>query len=1063
MRLHRLEITAFGPFADPCTVDFDALTDSGLFLVHGPTGAGKTSLLDAVCFALYAGVPGGRGSGPAAHLRSHHAAEGVAPCVVLEFTAARRRLRITRSPAWTKPSRSNPVPAKVALEELRRGRWEPVSARHDEVGDVVNDVMGMGRQQFERVVLLPQGDFAAFLRSSAEDRRKVLDRLFDVSTFGGVESWLAERRRQGAAALAERRVEIGRHTAALADLLARLPEPASPATGPTLTRPSLRTPRVCSRPSVVRTWTAAGLAVHLPTVQAHLDEAVTTALAEHEQAETRSRTATDALAEARLLQATQAKGSRARSDRAGLAAAAARLAPTRQVVADAEQAAPLRGHLAAAARAAAEQAAAATSADQLVERLRRAGLVDETSPGADHLRALHERVRAGDAPIDVVDRAREDLRRLGRRGEELTRNAQGARSCASALAAQAESAAADLDHLNGRREGLLALAASADMERVALAELVRLHRLRVAIDDGARALTAAGDAVREAVDADQTARDTLLTLRAARLDGMAAELAADLADGQPCAVCGSPEHPRPATGRHTVTAADVAEAERVSDGLTTVRAVRESALATLEGAQAERRAALGAESRDAADLAQASARATERVSLAAAASGQAAALDDELTVTAAALQSATAARDDMTGRAQAAEAALVELSRQHDDALGRLRVAASQHGATCPCSEWRVGSTSLLDGWDSGDDVDPAADATARWQQAAALGAAATAWVDAHRAAGRLLDRAVDAMVLAEQRSADLAAAEDVLRTELEAAGFLEPSVATAALVERDRLRDLTDQLRHPTTRSSGSRPPSPTPTSSRRWAPRHPTSPWPRQRPTRPLSAAKQALRRHTEAQGALDRGRRLVAELTAAITDLAPATARQELLTEVAETAAGNGSNTLRMPLSSYVLAARLERVAELANERLAVMGEGRFELRHTDDRSGNAKSGLGLEVVDLWTGQPRPTSTLSGGESFMASLALALGLADAVREEAGGVDLQTLFVDEGFGTLDDESLEQVMAVLDTLRDGGRAVGVVSHVADLRTRIPRQIKVTKTPHGSSVSLLGTDRTDVA
>jgi exonuclease SbcC len=144
-------------------------------------------------------------------------------------------------------------------------------------------------------------------------------------------------------------------------------------------------------------------------------------------------------------------------------------------------------------------------------------------------------------------------------------------------------------------------------------------------------------------------------------------------------------------------------------------------------------------------------------------------------------------------------------------------------------------------------------------------------------------------------------------------------------------------------------------------------------------------------------------------------------------------------------------------LANERLAIMGEGRYQLQHSDSlASGGRRSGLGLVVRDLWTGQARDTSSLSGGESFMASLALALGLADAVREEAGGFDLQTLFIDEGFGTLDDESLEQVLSVLDRLRDGGRAVGVVSHVSDLRTRIPMQICVSKRATGSSVRLLG-------
>jgi DNA repair protein SbcC/Rad50 len=179
--------------------------------------------------------------------------------------------------------------------------------------------------------------------------------------------------------------------------------------------------------------------------------------------------------------------------------------------------------------------------------------------------------------------------------------------------------------------------------------------------------------------------------------------------------------------------------------------------------------------------------------------------------------------------------------------------------------------------------------------------------------------------------------------------------------------------------------------------------------------------------------------------------------MVQELADCVAGtSANNTLRMRLSSYLLAARLEEVARLANERLQVMTEGRYTLVYSDAlaRRG-ARSGLGLRVVDAWTGASRETSTLSGGESFMASLALALGLGDAVRAEAGGFDLQTLFVDEGFGTLDDESLEQVMGVLDSLREGGRSVGIVSHVSELRQRIPAQLRVSKSQAGSSIEVV--------
>ncbi|MFP5311979.1 MAG: SbcC/MukB-like Walker B domain-containing protein, partial [Actinomycetes bacterium] len=180
-----------------------------------------------------------------------------------------------------------------------------------------------------------------------------------------------------------------------------------------------------------------------------------------------------------------------------------------------------------------------------------------------------------------------------------------------------------------------------------------------------------------------------------------------------------------------------------------------------------------------------------------------------------------------------------------------------------------------------------------------------------------------------------------------------------------------------------------------------------------------------------------------------------RAQMLAGLADAAAGRGENLYRMSLNSYVLAARLEQVAQAASERLVAMSDGRYLLQHTDAKAARgAKSGLGLEVVDQWTGFRRDTSTLSGGESFMASLSLALGLADVVQQEAGGVEIETLFVDEGFGSLDEQSLEQVMDALEGLRDGGRVVGLVSHVADMKQRIGTQLQVIKSRNGSTLRI---------
>jgi exonuclease SbcC len=211
---------------------------------------------------------------------------------------------------------------------------------------------------------------------------------------------------------------------------------------------------------------------------------------------------------------------------------------------------------------------------------------------------------------------------------------------------------------------------------------------------------------------------------------------------------------------------------------------------------------------------------------------------------------------------------------------------------------------------------------------------------------------------------------------------------------------------------------------------------------------------RRLHQAEETLAALRRHVQRLEDALEAWAPQ--REEFLRaeSMARLVRGMGTdNQLQMRLSAYVLATRLDQVVEAANERLGHMRDQRYLLQRTGraTRKGS-QAGLGLEVVDQWTGDVRDPATLSGGETFVVSLALALGLADVVTHEAGGTEIETLFVDEGFGMLDADTLDDVMDRLDGLRAGGRTVGVVSHVTELRSRIPTQVHVRKTPGGSSI-----------
>jgi exonuclease SbcC len=148
-------------------------------------------------------------------------------------------------------------------------------------------------------------------------------------------------------------------------------------------------------------------------------------------------------------------------------------------------------------------------------------------------------------------------------------------------------------------------------------------------------------------------------------------------------------------------------------------------------------------------------------------------------------------------------------------------------------------------------------------------------------------------------------------------------------------------------------------------------------------------------------------------------------------------------------------MEEITAAASLRFRAMSDGRYTLRHSDERvKGGAASGLSIVVVDAWTGAERDVRTLSGGETFQASLALALAVVDVVQQHAGGVHIDALFVDEGFGTLDADALDQAIAELERLREGGRLVGIISHVAALHGRIPAGIEVVKAAAGSTVRM---------
>ena len=194
------------------------------------------------------------------------------------------------------------------------------------------------------------------------------------------------------------------------------------------------------------------------------------------------------------------------------------------------------------------------------------------------------------------------------------------------------------------------------------------------------------------------------------------------------------------------------------------------------------------------------------------------------------------------------------------------------------------------------------------------------------------------------------------------------------------------------------------------------------------------------------MEANRKALARIEEKVGDLDVLEKRYAWMKALSDTANGTIAGKEKVMLETYIQMTYFDRIIARANTRFMIMSGGQYELKRREEAENNrSQSGLDLDVIDHYNGQSRSVKTLSGGESFKASLSLALGLSDEIQASAGGVRLDTMFVDEGFGSLDEESLEQAIHALQSLADGDRLVGIISHVADLKNRIDRQIVVTK------------------
>ena len=928
MRPLRLTLSAFGPYAAETTLELEKLGKGGLYLVTGDTGAGKTTLFDAITYALYDHSSGGVREG--AMLRSQYADPKTPTFVELEFEVNGARYTVRRNPEYPRPkARGEGLTTEKADATLTYADGRPPVTKARDVNAAVLDILGLDYNQFCQIAMIAQGQFTKLLNASTEERSRIFRKLFRTQRYAKLQDRLQEE----ASRLNQQRLA---QNTQLDSLLA-------------------------------------GLQVAPDDPDADALDALC--------AQTEPATALTLLEE--LLQRQQAAQEAAA---ASLADTEARLDAIQQQLGAARQAAQL-------ARQLAEQQAA----------------LDAARPALDAAKAESAR-HAGDAArLDALTGQVTQARTALTAYDELDalcreqKQAQDAAQLAGALAAKRRTQLEALDASLAAADTALAVLVDAPTRQLALQnQAAQLEARSTALDalaqrladsqKQARQARRAQDAYRAAAARQDEARARRDALDRAFLDAQAGLLAQELTEGAPCPVCGSTHHPARALLPHTApTQAQVeaarqaaAEADRQAQNAS---AAAQSALAAANEAKTSLR-------RDAETL-----------------------LPERFTTSEGTIPLTFALMTNVLAEENAA------LQTAQADCAARCRQAEADCRRKAQLEADRQGKTRQRPALEqSASEAD---------RSAAAQNASADALEGqiAERRAALPYPRRADAQAALDKLEAD----RSTLRTGMDTAQRkLKQAEQTVAAAEA-AVEALTAQQ-----------------TAAQKELPARSAEELTAQQTE--LTAARETLRsREKQLSAQLLPNRKTAAQYRAAAEARQTLESRWQWVSALAATAGGTLTSKQKIRLEAYIQMNYLDRILRYANTRLMQMTAGQYELERIGAENQRSQSGLDLGVIDHYNGTRRSVKTLSGGESFKASLALALGLSDEVQSSAGGIRLDTLFLDEGFGSLDEESLELAIRVLSGLTEGDRLVGIISHVGALKDRIDRQVVVHKARTGGS------------